>query len=204
MIGALSGTLAEIEVSGDTAIDLIVDVHGVGYRVVVTAGRAARLGPVGSPLALSIYTHVREGAITLYGFGDAEERRMFELLIATHGVGPALAMAILGVLSPSALANAVAAGDLASLTLVPGVGRKTAERLALELAQRLEMMQLRTPVLLGTAADQRSLVEVREALVALGYGADEIRQALEHLGDEASEDVGELLRAALRELAPAR
>ena len=202
MIGALSGVTSEIELSSDSLAGIVVDVSGVGYEVVVSARTAARLGPVGSPVTLAIYTHVREGAITLFGLADRTERRMFELLIGAHGIGPALALAILSVHSPESLAQAVVGGDVDALVLVPGVGRKTAQRLIVELAGRLGGAE---SVPLGAVTSDGArlvLSEVREALVALGYAPDEVRRALERLPREGS--VEELLRQALRELAPQR
>lgn len=202
MIGSLSGTLAEIDAGSESLTSIVVDVSGVGYEVVVSARQAALLGPVGSEVGLAIYTHVREGAITLFGFADRAERRMFELLIAAHGIGPALALAILGVHPPEQLAQAVASGDVDALVLVPGVGRKTAQRLIVELAGRLgglETLPGSAPATDGTRSPRS---EVRDALAALGYAPDEVRAALGHLPREGT--VEELLRAALLSLAPHR
>ncbi len=135
MIGSLRGTLSEV-VLGETSAELVVDVGGVGYVVEVAPRLAAELGRPGSPVALAVHTHVREGAISLFGFAGPGERRAFELLIGAHGVGPALALAILSTFTPDALARALAAEDVDSLVLVPGVGRKTAARLVVELAPR--------------------------------------------------------------------
>lgn len=117
--------------------EALVEVGGVGYRVTVAAGTAARLGGAGSPTFLWIHHHIREDQQVLYGFADRAERDCFELLLAAHGVGPALALAILSVHGPLELARILADDDLASLCLVPGVGRKTAARLAVELKSRL-------------------------------------------------------------------
>jgi Holliday junction DNA helicase RuvA len=200
VIGSLRGCLAEVEGSaGEQAVDVVVDVGGVGYRVVLGARTAAALGPVGSQVALSVHTHVREGAITLYGFSAPDDRRTFELLIGAHGVGPALAIAILGVHSPAALSRIVAVGDVDALTLVPGVGKKTAQRLVIELAQRFDTVP-GVPVAGTGAAPAGPRSEVAEALGSLGYAHDEVRAALERLPEEGT--VEELLREALRELAP--
>jgi len=145
---------------------------------------------------------VREGAITLFGFADRAERRMFELLIAAHGIGPALALAILGVHPPEQLAQAVASGDVDALVLVPGVGRKTAQRLIVELAGRLGSLETLPGSVTATDSTRSARSEVRDALAALGYAPDEVRVALEHLPREGT--VEELLRAALLSLAPHR
>ena len=205
MIGSLRGTLAEKIADNDSGAECVIDVGGVGYRVLV-GGRCARsLGPVGSPAALAIHTHVREGAITLYGFSAAAERRAFELLISAHGVGPALALAILGTYAPSELALAVATEDVDALMLVPGVGRKTAARLVIDIGQRAD--ELTGLPITAASAPRRPLVpathaEVGEALVALGYTPDEVKGALAALGEDGTTE--ELLRLALRELAPSR
>jgi len=198
MIGSLRGRIAEVEIAGETSAEVIVDVNGVGYRVVVSSRTATALPPVGTEQSFSVSTYVRESAIVLYGFPAAEERRTFELLIGAHGVGPALSLAILSVLPPAALARAVASGDLDALMAVPGVGRKTAQRLAVELAERLDTL----PSSVAAHPEDRSQAELREALSALGYASEEIRETLDRLPGEGS--VEELLRLALRELAPAR
>jgi Holliday junction DNA helicase RuvA len=202
MIGALRGEVIEIDRSGEGAAELVVDVHGVGYRVSVTGRHATAIAARDSEIQLSVHTHVREGAIQLFGFPDAAERRTFELLLGAHGVGPALALAIIGVLPPEALFRAIASADLDALMLVPGVGRKTAQRLQLELAQRLELSSI-APLGIGSiAALPASQREVHEALVTLGYSPEEIRVAIEELPSEGS--VEELLRQALGALAPSR
>jgi Holliday junction DNA helicase RuvA len=208
VIGSLRGELAE-RVSGETAADLVVDVGGVGYRVLVGNRCAAGLGALGATVALAIHTHVREGAITLYGFAEPSERRAFELLIGAHGIGPALALAILGAYSPAELARLVAAEDLDGLALVPGVGRKTAARLVVELGQRVDELAGSGAIAAGAGAQFAHRVpasgtrgEVAEALAALGYGPEEVRGALASVAEDGS--VESQLRAALRELAPAR
>jgi Holliday junction DNA helicase RuvA len=153
---------------------------------------------------LHVHTHVREDAIVLYGFTTAEERRCFEALLSAHGVGPSLALAVLCVLRPPDLVRAVLDEDLEVLCAVPGVGRKTAARLVLDLRTRLELTEFSGSGVPGgtarTTAEPRG--EVRAALVELGYGPDEIRRALHDVPDEGA--VEELLRQALRELASAR
>lgn len=207
MIGSLRGRLTELELAGEQAAECVIDVHGVGYRVTVGSRLAAGLGPIGADVALSVHTHVREGAITLYGFADPAERRTFEALIAAHGIGPALAVAILAVHRPEALAAVVASGDLDALCLVPGVGRKTAQRLLVELGPRFEVLASSLPSSIDAAgADGRASArgEVAEALTALGYGRDEVRDVLEHFDDDFEGGMEQMLRQALRELAPRR
>jgi len=214
VIGFLRGTVIERRPVGDTAVEIVLDVGGVGYRVHVSPRLAGSLGSLGcngsiemataAPVAaLSIHTHVREGAITLYGFAEAEERRAFELLLGAHGVGPSLALAIVSVHGPDRLVEIVARDDIDALTLVPGVGRKTAMRLLVDLKSRFGALDgaLSSAVSL-TAGAPSAAGEVTDALTQLGYGSEEIRTAVRALPAEGS--VEELLRTALRELAPRR
>jgi Holliday junction DNA helicase RuvA len=174
----------------------------------VVAGSAAEA-------TLYVHTHVREDAIVLYGFVHDDERRCFEVLLGSHGVGPALALAIMAALSPAALSTAVLEEDLDTLCTVPGVGRKTAARLLIELKSRLDLPDLSlggagagagVGVGPGGGADgagagrtRTSRAEARAALSELGYAPDEIRGALDGLRDDVG--VEEMLRLALRELA---
>lgn len=138
MIGSLRGTLLERVLRSDHQTEVLVEAGGVGYRVFVPAGAAARVGEVGGPSFLWVHTHVREDALVLYGFPSREERDCFELLLGARGVGPAVAVAVLSVLTPATLRRAVLGGEGDALTLVPGIGNKTAARLVLELTPRFE------------------------------------------------------------------
>lgn len=204
MIGSLRGTLLELSSSsGDSCAEAIVESGGVGYRVVLPGSVATQLGSPGEPVFVRVHTHVKEDALVLYGFADPEQLRCFEALIGVHGVGPSLALAILGVHPPAALRAAVVAGDVDALVLVPGVGRKTAARLLIELEASLEDLgaprqELRVAPVAGAGVHG----DVREALSGLGYGAEEVREALRSLPEAgATED---LLRQALHALAGAR
>ena len=197
MIGSLRGTLLDRPATGE----VIIEVQGVGYRASVPTSVLAGLGPLGGEVFLHVHTHVREDAIVLYGFAHADERRCFEALIGAHGVGPSLALAILSSLSPAALSTAVLEDDLDTLCTVPGVGRKTAARLLIELKSRLDLPDLSIDVPGGSAAgaSRTSRSEARAALSELGYAPEEIRGALDGLRDDVG--VEEMLRLALRELA---
>ncbi|HEY8218230.1 MAG TPA: Holliday junction branch migration protein RuvA [Acidimicrobiia bacterium] len=192
MIGSVRGTVVERDVSGE----VLVEVGGVGYRLLVPLGAIATLEP-GERAFLFTHLHVRDDAMTLYGFPTRDERDTFEVLLAAAGVGPTLALKILSVHAPGTLACAVADEDLDALTQVPGVGKRTAERLMVELRARLELPESRTMPAVGEDAAPR--VEVREALTTLGYAPDEIRGVLSALPDDGT--VQELLRSALRQLA---
>ena len=196
MIGSLRGALAHVSSRGDHAAEALLEVGGVGYRVVVPGG-ALSGREMGAEMTLHVHTHVREDAIVLYGFSSREQRDCFEALIATHGVGPAVALAMLSVHSPAALRAAVARGDVAALTLVPGVGVKTAQRLLVELASRLapDIGDSGVLIEMGRGSERD---DVRAALVALGYGAEEIRGALARLPAEGRPE--DLVRLALRDL----
>lgn len=199
MIGSLRGRLLDRAPDGE----LLIEVGGIGHRVQVTPTTAVAVGEVDSEVFVHVHHAVREDAETLYGFATIEERRVFEVLIGTHGVGPALALAILSVHGPVALARAVADEDVAALCLVPGVGKKTAARLLVELKSRLDLPDAAaTPVPVGAAAPADTTGargDVRSALEGLGYGPDEIRHVLADLPAEG--DTAELLRDALRRLA---
>lgn len=197
MIGTLRGALAWRD--GD---EVCVEVAGVGYRVVVLPTTSVSLGEVGAEVYLHTHHHVREDANVLYGFGTLGERATFEVLIGTHGVGPSLAMAILGVHPPAALARVLADEDLAALCLVPGVGRKTGARLLVELRNRLVPDDGSLRAVPGAVAGEGgggARGDVRDALVQLGYAPDEVAGILGGLPE--GEDPAELLREALRRLA---
>jgi Holliday junction DNA helicase RuvA len=136
VIGSLRGTVLDRCLRSDHQVELLVEVSGVGYRAMVPAGSAGHAVELGGPVFLHVHTHVREDALVLYGFSSREERECFELLLSAHGVGPAVALALLSVLTPAALGRAVLTEDLSSLMLVPGIGKKTAQRLVMGLARR--------------------------------------------------------------------
>lgn len=195
MIGSLRGEVIDRDLSGS----VLLEVGGVGYVVHVSSRSLPELEP-GSSVFLHVHHHIREDAQTLFGFTSRDERATFQVLIGTHGVGPALAMAIIATHPPAALVDIVADGDTGALTLVPGVGKKTAERLLVELKSRLSVPILDGEVSAGGAASTVS--EVREALAGLGYGSDEIREALRELPTDA--DSATLLRDALKSLGARR
>jgi Holliday junction DNA helicase RuvA len=193
VIGSLRGVLLDRSVSGEVT----VEVGGVGYRAVVAPRTLAEVGELGGPVFLYTHLHAREDAMVLYGFATREERVCFEALIGAHGVGPALALAILSVHTPSALRRALLDDDVAALTLVPGVGKKTAARLLLDLKTRLEVPDLEV---LPAGGSVRA--DLGAALAGLGYQPDEVREVLRELPGEGNVDV--LLRDALKLLATSR
>lgn len=202
MIGSLRGRLLH-----RTASEILVEVGGVGYRCTVAPSTLVALGEVGGDVFVHVHHHVREDAQTLFGFASLEDRIAFEALIGAHGVGPALALAILSVHAPDALRKVLADDDVASLCLVPGVGKKTAARLLVELKSRLDVPDL-DPVATALAVNgsanggpPSARSEVREALAGLGYGPEEVRDALAALPQDDGADTGALLKLALRSLA---
>jgi Holliday junction DNA helicase RuvA len=185
MIAFLEGKV--FEKSGDR---VVLSVSGVGYEVRVPAPALAKLPAPGRQAHLFTRLLVRDEAMILYGFSSSDERSLFDLLITVTGVGPKVALGVLSVLSPDALRRAVASGDLAALTLVPGVGKKVAGRIVLDLKDRIGMG--------GESAVSGPLAEVREALLALGLSQVEAREALTALTPDGDRPVEELLREALR------
>ena len=196
MIARLRGTLVHRSPRGE----VVLDVGGVGYRISVSPATLVALGGIGDDVVVHTHLHVREDALTLFGFATADARDCFESVLGAHGVGPGLALAILSTHRPEDLRRVVYEGDLDALTLVPGVGRKTAARLLLELKSRLEVPE-------GLDGDAPSgngspRAEVRDALAALGYQPEEVRRAMVELPAEG--DVKALVRSALQVLGATR
>src|SRR5580692_11780556 len=199
MIAQLRGSLGDKRPN-----QVLVDVGGVGYLVHIPLSTFYSLGALHANVTLLIHTQVREDAISLYGFLSAREKHLFELLISASGVGPVLALKILSGMSVDDLVPAVRAGDLARLTRIPGVGRKTAERMIVELRDKLAAIEIsedvRHPVAVTGAAG-----DVVSALLNLGYDQHAAEQAVKRAGESVSEKFEALLRAALQQLtAPAQ
>ena len=194
MIGYLQGTLKKLD-----ATTALVAVSGVGYEVHISLQTYYRLEGK-RDVELDIYTHVREDALALYGFATAEEKLAFEKLIGISGIGPTLAQKILSGIEPADLADAVMRGDARKLSTIPGVGKKTADRICLELRDKLVLPETTA----ATPSPARTLVDedVHSALVNLGYRPKDADVALEvarkELGPDA--ELSALLRRALRQL----
>ncbi len=197
MIARLTGRVAAAEADA-----LLVDVSGVAFRVYVPAGVLARAGPPGSEIELCTHLHVRDNELALYGADDPVALGLFEQLLGVTGVGPRLAMAVLSVLEPRRVYESILAEDPANLTRVPGVGRKLAQRIILELKAKVEAM----PELAGTIGPALPSEPVADAdavaaLLALGYSRGEAERALaanQLPRDATTED---RVLAALRQLA---
>ena len=164
MIGRLSGTVLEKHPNR-----IIVDVNGVGYEVLVPLSTFYGLGDAGAAVALRVHTHVREDVIALYGFASALELDLFERLIGINGIGPKLALAVLSGIDPGELVRAIRSQDVARLTRIPGVGKKTAERIGLELKDRLPAPAAAAVDGTPAAGDDDIRADLLSALTNLGY-----------------------------------
>jgi len=201
MIGSLRGEVVDRDA---TAAEALIEVGGIGYRVNLTPAGLVSLPELGWEVFLYVHHLIREGDQQLFGFLSHEERRAFEALLSAHGVGPALALAIVGVHPPAELRAVVASNDVAALCLVPGVGKKTAARLLIELKNKLDLPDDIASVIAATSEGSSvgsARADVRDALSVLGYGGDEIRQVLIELPDDG--EVSDLVRDALQRLATA-
>lgn len=185
MISFLEGTLAE-----KGAGRVVVAVGGVGYEVLVPAQTLSTLPPQGKATRLFTRLHVRDDGMTLYGFASPDERSLFDHLVTVTGVGPKLALAVLSALSPDALRRAILTGDQAVLTHVPGVGKKVAARILLDLRDKLGLA--------GEEGVSGPVSEVREALLSLGLSPEEASEAVASLPANGDRPVEDLLRDALR------
>jgi holliday junction DNA helicase RuvA len=190
MIGSLRGKLIEKRPN-----QVLLDVGGVGYLVQIPLSTFAGLGALHEEATLLIHTHVREDQLALYGFVTAREKRCFELLISASGVGPSLALKILSGMGLEELVPAIRQGNLAQLVRIPGVGRKTAERMVVELRDKLVAVEVPEAGKPATRSQQEA--DVASALVNLGYDARSVEKAVEKARADAGADFEGLLRAAL-------
>lgn len=190
MIARVRGTLVENDFE-----TVVIDVGGVGYELAVTPRTLAGLPGVGEEVVLHAHLHVREDQMSLFGFDTRADKDLFSTLIGISGVGPKVAMAILATLTYEQLRLAVSSDDIATLTEVPGIGKRSAQKLLLELKPKMDVVD-------GAVAPSGPMAEVREALTGLGYGPDEIRGTLAGMPDDLS--VEEMLRLSLRELGKAQ
>jgi len=186
MIGRLRGVIA------DRGYETIVlDVAGVGYLVAVTPRTLTDLPGVGEEVVLHTHLHVREDQLALYGFSSLPDKDLFGLLLGVSGVGPKVAMAILGTMTYEQLSAAVSSDDIAALTAVPGIGKRSAQKLLLELKPKMDVLD-------EASYGSSEISEVRVALEGLGYSADEIRDTLVGMPDDLP--IEEMVRRSLRQL----
>jgi Holliday junction DNA helicase RuvA len=210
MIAHLSGTLLSKQ-----ATSVILDVGGVGYEITIPVSTFYELEDAGSTVQLRIYTHVREDALQLYGFKTARERELFTRLISVSGIGPKLGITLLSGMSADEMIASIRTNNLARLTLIPGVGRKTAERLVMELRDKvasLSSAELEEELGAKTAAgaplptEDSMRSDVLSALLNLGYQRSSAEKAVSSAFDEGTDDGGDIsveliLRRSLRKLA---
>jgi Holliday junction DNA helicase RuvA len=200
--GALIGHLRG-ELISKHPHEILIDVEGVGYRVLIPLSTYYKLGEAHTRVALFIHTHVREDSLLLFGFGTTDERQLFERLISVSGVGPKLAINILSGIEAPDLATALRAGDVAALTRIPGVGKRTAERLVLELRHQMPPATeepRRPPVAGGTERD-----DLLSALDHLGYSRAEADRAADRaLRERHGQRFEDLLRHTLQILSRRR
>ncbi len=195
MIGSLHGTVAEKRPNR-----ILVDVNGVGYAVQVPLSTYVELGPLRSEVSLLIHTHVREDALTLYGFLTAKEKSLFEQLLKVGGIGPNLAITLLSGLAVDELVPAIRRNDLARLTAIPGIGRKTAERIVVELRDKLAHLEVETAGAPAAHGDSFE-ADVASALLNLGYPQAAVEKAVAEAAREASEkSFDAVLKEALQRL----
>lgn len=186
MIGRLRGVIAEKGLD-----NVVLEVGGVGYVVSVSPRTLSDIPGIGEEAVLHTHLHVREDQLSLYGFDTTADKDLFSMLLGVSGVGPKVAMAILATMTYEQLSLAVTADDLVALTAVPGIGKRSAQKLLLELKPKLDVLD-------GPLTASGPLGEVREALEGLGYGIDEIRGALAELPSDLP--VEALLKQSLQQL----
>jgi holliday junction DNA helicase RuvA len=191
MIGLLRGKLIDKRPN-----QTLIDVGGVGYQVQIPLSTFAGLGALHQETTLLIYTHVREDQLALYGFLTAREKQCFELLISASGVGPSLALKILSGMGVEELVPAIRKGDLAQLVRIPGVGKKTAERIVVELRDKLAAVDVPQPGKPATRSQVES--DVASALVNLGYDERSVERAIEQSRANSAGEFEKLLRASLQ------
>ena len=204
MIAHLSGTLLSKQ-----ATSVILDVSGVGYEVTIPLSTFYELEDAGSTVQLRIYTHVREDALQLYGFKTARERELFLRLISVSGIGPKLGITLLSGMSADEMISSIRTNNLAKLTLIPGVGRKTAERLVMELRDKVASLRAEVEEELGTKTDAAAVptedsmrADALSALLNLGYQRNAAEKAVTAAMSETSDvSVESILRSSLRKLA---
>jgi Holliday junction DNA helicase RuvA len=197
MIALLTGTVAH-----KTPDTVILDVGGVGYRVQIPFSTYFELPEPGTTCTLHVHTHVKEDAIHLFGFRSAQEKQCFQLLLSVSGVGPKLARDILSNIQPPELAAALANGNLTRLSAIPGIGKKTAERLVLELKDKVRKLDIAQPQssALQAAVATEILDDVASALTNLGYKDIQVRKILEELPLPVNASMETILKLALKQL----
>ena len=197
MIAHISGTLAQ-KIPGEA----VVDVGGVGYQVFIPLNVFYRLPDIGAAISLQIYTHVREDALQLFGFQDAEEKQLFLLLINVSGIGPKLAVNILSGIAAEDLARALKEADHARLVAIPGVGRKLAERMIVELKDKFSALPPAGAESAKFEGGSQLLIDAVSALVNLGYKRPEAEKAVREVLKKGERSLESVIKETLRRMSP--
>jgi holliday junction DNA helicase RuvA len=195
VIAHLSGTLAQ-----KTPGEAVIDVGGVGYQVYVSLNVFYRLPEIGSPISLQIYTHVREDALQLFGFQDPAEKQLFLLLLAVSGIGPKLALNILSGIATEELSRALKEGDQVRLIAIPGVGKKLAERMIVELKDKFATLAPAGPESARSDGASQLLLDAVSALVNLGYKRPEAEKMVREVLKKGERSLETVLKEALRRM----
>lgn len=189
MIGRLTGTI--VEASHES---VVLEVGGVGYLIAITPRTLTDLPGLGEEAVLHTHLHVREDQLALFGFDSVQDKELFGMLLGVSGVGPKVAMAILATMTHEQLSVAVVSDDIGALTAVPGIGKRSAQKLLLELKPKMDILD-------SASMAAGPMAEVREALEGLGYGPDEIRGTLIDMPPDLP--IEEMVRRSLRQLGKA-
>ncbi|MBF0422143.1 MAG: Holliday junction branch migration protein RuvA [Magnetococcales bacterium] len=201
MIALLQGVVVDKNTD-----EVIIDVHGVGYRVFIPLLTLEKMPDCDQSTRLFIHTQVREDAFHLYGFASAEERTLFRQLLGINGIGPKLALAMLSVMTPTALVQAIAAQDLATLIRIPGIGKKTGQRILMEMKDRISSLAAvparETGIPTPDHSDPSPRQIIKSALINLGYKGQDADRALQSLPPEILNDIPQGIRSALKVLTP--
>lgn len=199
MIAFVKGIIVDIEED-----NVIIDVNNIGYNVKISSGVLSRLPGIGKEIKLFTYTQVREDAFSLYGFLTKDDLTIFKKCITVNGIGPKGALALLSIMDANTLRFSIMSGDVKAISKAPGIGAKTAERLILDLRDKITVKSSTPGILTDTdfmlSANSDQVSEAVDALVALGYGQTEAMKAINQVKDVETSDAGALLKAALKKL----
>jgi Holliday junction DNA helicase RuvA len=193
VIGSLNGTVAARRADG-----CLLEVGGVGYDVACSGTTMSSVPPIGQTTRLFTHLHVREDALAMFGFATEAERVMFEALIGVSGVGPKVALQVCSAFSADAFRKALVTDDIDAICAIPGIGKKTAARMVLDLKEKLDLPDL---ALVGSRSGDKLIAQARSALENLGYSPGEVRVALGEVETSDDASVEELIRTALKVLA---
>lgn len=197
MIAHISGTLAQ-KIPGE----VVIDVAGVGYQIFIPLNVFYRLPEIGTPLSLQIYTHVREDALQLFGFQDLGDKQLFLLLLGVSGIGPKLAVNILSGIATDELSRALKEGDQVRLMAIPGVGRKLAERMIVELKDKFATLAPTGPESAKIEGGSQLLSDAVSALVNLGYKRPEAEKIVREVLGKGERSLEKVLKESLRRVSP--